>query len=288
MITVIVPAYNEEASIAATVDGLRRTLRGSFVGEDFEIVVVNDGSDDGTAAALASSDSTHVHVINRPTNRGYGAAIKLGLRRARFEHIAITDADGTYPNEVLPDLYRQFLDAELDMVVGARIGASVRIPPFRRPVKAVLRGLASFLVQVDIPDLNSGFRVFRRDVAMRFYNMYPNGFSFTTTITMATLANDYAVRYMPIDYHEREGQSKIRPVRDTSGFLLLIVRMIMYFHPLRVFLPVTGCFGLIFAALLVRDLCFLLDVNQSTLLAGMMTFGSLGLGLIADLIAKKT
>lgn len=287
MITVIVPAYNEESSIAETVRHISDTLRDSFVGGAYEIVVVNDGSTDGTGKALGSLSLPNLHVVARRSNRGYGAAIKLGLRRARFEHIAITDADGTYPNDVIPDLYRQFRDEELDMIVGSRTGENVRIPLLRRPVKAFLRHLASYLVDEHIPDLNSGLRIFRKDVAMRFYTMYPNGFSFTTTITMATLANDYDVRFVPIDYHERTGRSKIRPLRDTSGFLLLIVRMVMYFHPLRVFMPVTGVLGTAFLFLAIRDL-LLLDVNQGTLLAGIMTFGAFGLGLIADLIAKKT
>ena len=151
--------------------------------------------------------------------------------------VVITDSDGTYPNDRIPELAAMMTD--WDMVVGARTGDEVRVPLVRRPAKWALNMLANVLVETRIPDLNSGLRVFRREVVLRFLPILPNGFSFTTTITLAMLSEGYRVTFVPIDYYARQGRSKIRPVYDTLNFLQLIVRTVLYFNPLRVFLPLS-------------------------------------------------
>jgi len=288
MLSVLVPVYNEEHSILETIAEIEKAMRGSFIGEQFEIIVINDGSTDRSREILDGVNDPRVRVIHRPVNRGYGAALKAGLRKARFDHVAITDADGTYPNKEIPGLFRRVLDRELDMIVGARVGQDAKIPAVRRPMKAFLRAFASHLVQQDIPDLNSGLRVFRRDFAMRYYTMYPDGFSFTTTITMAALSHDCDVEFVPIAYAQRKGKSKIRPLADSANFLLLIIRMTMYFNPLRVFLPATVIMGAVFLALLSFDLFVLFNLIQRTLLAGSLTGMVFALGLLADAVAKKS
>lgn len=227
--TIVVPAYNEEGAIEREVHALHEALASS--GRHYELIVVDDGSTDRTAEIAATLPC---RLLRAGANRGYGAALKLGFQAAHTELVVITDADGTYPCGEIPRL----VDAasEYDMVVGARTGANVSVPLLRRPAKWFLRQLASFLAGFRIPDLNSGMRVIRRSHVKRFARILPSGFSFTTTITLAMLCNEYRVGYLPIDYAKRVGQSKIRPV-DAYHFLLLILRAVVLFNPLKVFLP---------------------------------------------------
>ena len=213
-------------------------------GECYEILVIDDGSRDQTAAA---AEGAGAHVIRHRQNIGYGAALKTGIRRAQFEVIVITDADGTYPVSETGALLHMLADC--DMVVGSRTGLDVNIPWERRPAKWVLKMTAQFLAGRKIPDLNSGFRAFRRDDALRYMSLYPSGFSFTTTITLAYLSSDLLIHYMPINYHPRTGKSKIRPIRDTKNLFLTVIRSILFFNPLRVCLP--AGFLLLFLAFIV-------------------------------------
>jgi glycosyltransferase involved in cell wall biosynthesis len=288
MLTVLIPVYNEEDSIVKTIDEIGRALRGSFIGEKFEIIVINDGSTDSSRQVLDGVDDPLVRVLHRPRNRGYGASLKAGLRKAKNDYVAITDADGTYPNAEIPVLFQRCLDNELDMIVGARTGEGVKIPAIRKPMKAFLRGFASHLVQQPIPDLNSGLRVFKREFAMRYYDMYPDGFSFTTTITMAALSHDCDVEFVPITYAHRTGKSKIRPIADSANFLLLVIRMTMYFNPLRVFLPVTVFLFSLFLGLFAYDVFVLVNLTERTLMVGNLTATVFALGLLADAVAKKS
>jgi glycosyltransferase involved in cell wall biosynthesis len=272
------PAFNEEQGIGHVLEELKG------LGEDFEVLVVDDGSTDGTFEAARRSG---VRVLRHRSNRGYGAALKTGIREARGEIIVITDADGTYPNERIPEIVGKMADN--DMVVGARTGRSVAIPWTRRPAKWALRKLANYLAETRIPDLNSGLRAIRRDVALHFFPILPAGFSFTTTITLAMLVNDYPVEYVPIDYHARKGKSKIRPVHDTLNFVSLIVRTTVYFRPLKVFLPVAGF--LVFASLLILLGSWLLTpkiMDASVTITFMAGVQVAALGLLADLIDKRS
>ncbi|HEY3175062.1 MAG TPA: glycosyltransferase family 2 protein [Candidatus Polarisedimenticolia bacterium] len=280
MISVVIPAFNEEGGLAEVVSGLRARLEAS--GRAFEIIVVDDGSRDRT---LEVARGLGVMVVTHGTNRGYGAALKTGIRAATGDQILICDGDGTYPPESIPELLTR-ADGH-DMVVAARTGASVEIPIFRRIAKGILRRLAIYLSDSEIPDLNSGLRVFRRHAAMAYFPILPSGFSFTTTITLAMLCNEGSVVYVPINYSKRRGRSKIRPLRDTLNFLILILRTILYFNPLKIFLPVSLAIGVMFAASLAYDLFVLKDLTEKTLI---FLFGSvqmLAVGLLADLITKR-
>ena len=229
-IAIVVPAFNEEASISSTISGIREMMEGS--GIQGEIIVVDDGSTDGTSELCRDAGA---RVITHGSNLGYGAALKTGIRSTDCPLIAITDADGTYPVNRIPDLLAA-MDGS-DMAVGARTGDRVRIPLVRKPAKWVLRKLATRITGRKIPDLNSGLRVFRRELALEYMHLLPNGFSFTTTITIASMCDGRDVAYVPIDYYRREGRSKINP-GHFPRFGMLILRLAVLFRPLRVFLPV--------------------------------------------------
>ena len=236
-VTVIVPVYNEKDSILTTVQGLNEVMASS--GLKYEILIINDGSTDGTEALLENNLFPNTKVIHHTQNRGYGAALKTGIRNAQYECIAITDADGTYPNERIPDLVARLTEDSYDMMVGARTGNKVAIPLVRRPAKWAIGRLANLIAGEQIPDINSGFRVFRRQAVLHFFGILPDTFSFTTTITLAMLSNGYLIDYVPIDYHARTGRSKFRPIRDTWNLVKLILSIALYFAPLKIFLPLS-------------------------------------------------
>jgi len=280
--SLLIPVYNEQDGIRATLDGIQQRLGDLAI--PYEIIVIDDGSTDRTAEVLDQCEG--VRVVRHRENRGYGAALKTGIRHARHDLIVITDADGSYPNERIPELVR--LAAGVDMVVGARIGANVQYPLLRRIPKWFLKRFAQFLARRPIPDINSGLRVFRRDVAERFLHILPDTFSFTTTITLAMLTNGYGVHYEPVDYRRRIGRSKIRPIRDTLRFTQLILRTGMYFAPLRVFLPVAGVFFAGFLASLSLDLFVRRDMTETTLIL-LVASTQLGMfSLLADMLDKRS
>jgi glycosyltransferase involved in cell wall biosynthesis len=239
-ISVILPAYNEEAAVGPQVEAIRHVL--STHGMVHEIIVVDDGSEDQTAEKALQAGA---RVVRYPENRGYGAAIKTGIVSARYESIVIIDADGTYPADQIPNLVAKLETA--DMVVGARIGEHVFIPWLRRPAKWLLGWLATHVAGQSIADLNSGLRAFRRNCVKQYFPILSNRFSFTTTVTLALLADDYRVIYHPINYYQRVGNSKITP-RHFMDFAILVLRMAMLFQPLRIFVPLSlwcGFFGIL-------------------------------------------
>ena len=274
-LSVVIPAYDEAAHIGGQMCALRDVLNDT--GWAYEIIVVDDGSTDGTARA-ASESGCDARVLRHRRNRGYGAALKNGIAAARFEWILIIDADGTYPAAAIPSLLAGAPHAE--MVVGARIGPSVNIPFERRPAKAFLRWLASYLAGRRLPDLNSGLRLIRKSLVERYSHLLPSGFSFTTTITLAAACNDHEVEYVAIDYHQRLGKSKIRP-RHAYDFAILILRTIVFFNPLKVFIPLGALLAL---AGIVK---FVYDVTRNNL-SESAVLGMLGaliiwaVGLLAD------
>ncbi|MBD2021204.1 glycosyltransferase family 2 protein [Leptolyngbya sp. FACHB-36] len=280
--SVVIPAYNEEYGIAATLEQLQETLR--FSQHKYEIIVVNDGSTDRTGEILRSR--TDVRVLEHQSNRGYGAALKTGIRYAKYPLIVITDADGTYPNQRIPELVS--LAANADMVVGARIGSNVSYSPIRRIPKWFMVRFAQWVTKTPIPDLNSGLRVLRKSVAERFLNILPNTFSFTTTITIATLTSNYVVHYEPIDYYHRVGRSKIKPIRDTLRFIQLILRTGVYFAPMRVFFPVAVVFFVGFLITLFQDVFDRRDLTERTLILFVAWTQLSMFALLADMIDKRS
>jgi glycosyltransferase involved in cell wall biosynthesis len=277
-VSIIIPAYNEERAIVRVVESVRDAME-EFPFE-FEILVVDDGSKDRTAE---EARATGVRVVQHRQNRGYGEALKTGIRHARFERIAIIDADGSYPPQEIPRLAALLDDAE--MVVGARTGPNAAIPLIRRPAKRALTILASYLTGVKIPDLNSGLRLFRRALAIEFFDLLPSKFSFTTTITLAALNSGYLVEYVEVDYYARTGKSKIRPIQDTFNFVMLILRMTLIFRPLKVYLPLAAIlFCLAGAIFAVGWFAFGKIMDNTALLFLFAAFQCVAIGLLADVV----
>lgn len=276
-VTVVIPAYNEEGAIATTVEQIRATL--SSLPIRFEIVVVDDGSKDNTRHEANRSDA---RVLALQVNGGYGSALKRGIAASDSEYVAIIDADGTYPPDMLIPMLEMVQTS--DMVVGDRSGAMNNVPLMRRPAKWILGKLANFLANRQIPDLNSGLRIFKRDSLTRFIPLLPDKFSFTTTITLCMLCTKMQVEYIPVSYEKRIGQSKIRPL-DFFNFMLLVVRIVMLFQPLRVFLPLGGVLFLLGAGKAIYDLT-LMNLSESAIFGLLSAMIIWSLGLLADMISR--
>jgi len=251
----------------------------------YEIIVIDDGSDDGSGQALRAIDG--IRLIQFGTNRGSGSARKYGTQASRGRIVVWTDVDMTYPNHLIPELVEEL--SGYDQVVGARTSEQGTHKAFRVPAKWFIRKLASYLAQTRIPDLNSGLRAFRRDVALQYINQLPTGFSCVTTITMTFLAHGYSVKYWPIEYHERAGRSKFHWWRDTHRYLLQVVRMIVSYNPLRLFLPLGLFLSILGGAKLAYD-CIADDfaVAINTLVILLAAFNVFSIGLLADLVGRST
>lgn len=284
-LSVVVPCFNERGAVEQTMRQLEQHLAAV---EHFEIIAVDDASTDGTSEILdrIALELKSLRVIRHIHNRGYGGALKSGIRSARGVFVAITDADGTYPNDRIPDLLARARDGA-DMVVGARMGENVVYSKLRALPKAFLRRYCVWVTRQPIPDMNSGLRVFRGEVLERFLSYLPNTFSFTTTVTIALMTNQYRVEYVPISYAKRLGASKISPIRDTIRFIQLIVRTALYFAPLRVFGPLIFLLWMGFFLAIGYDILFTENLSDKSVL--LLTFATnvTILALLADMIDKR-
>lgn len=276
-VAVVIPAYNEEGGVGPIVTRVQTAL--AATGCTFDVVVVDDGSSDGTAA---EAELHGARVVRQEQNGGYGAALKRGIHATRSRFVVITDADGTYPPEQIASLLEH---AEThDMVVGSRAMTDVSIPMVRRPAKRFLGALASYLSGHQIPDLNSGLRVMRRSVLMQFVHLLPSGFSFTSTITLSMLCTDHKVKYIPVACAPRVGSSKIR-ARDFQAFLMLVLRTIVLFNPLKIFLPLGTFLFAVGMAKLVYDI-FLWNLSETAVMAFLSAVIIWSVGLLADMISR--
>ena len=248
MLSVLIPAYDEAESIAAVVARARETMEAS--GVPYELIVIDDGSSDGTGER-AKADG--VRVIRHPRNAGYGRALKTGIRESRYPWCAIVDADGSYPVEKLPELLAHV--PVYDMVVGARTGSIYWGSFGRRLLRTALLRLVQFVAGTSVPDVNSGFRIFRKDVALAHSARISSGFSFTTTLTLAMILGEHFVHYVPIEYRPRVGKTKVRLRRDILRMLQILVQAVLFYNPLKAFLAL--CFVSVLASLVIGGaLCF--------------------------------
>ncbi|MDP2623447.1 MAG: glycosyltransferase family 2 protein [Actinomycetota bacterium] len=280
-VSIVLPIHNEAGHLVEEIERIRRAMDASRF--SYEIIAVDDGSTDGSAAELATVDA--IRVIRFADNRGSGSARRYGSSVAQGEVVVWTDVDMTYPNDQIPELVDALQGH--DQVVGARRSEEGTVKLFRRPAKWLIRKLASYLAGVKIPDLNSGFRAFRREVGAQFLHLLPRGFSCVTTLTMTFLTNGYSIRYVPIDYAPRRGVSKFHWWSDTRRFILQVVRMALSYEPLRVFGPPAAILGITGIGKLIYDL-FDKDFRVGTNTIVLLGFaGSLLLiGLLADLLVQ--
>jgi glycosyltransferase involved in cell wall biosynthesis len=278
-VSIVLPIYNESGHLEKEIFRIRESMDSSPY--SYELVVVDDGSTDGSSALLRQMDGIRLLQFN--TNRGSGSARKYGTLASRGAVVIWTDVDMTYPNDEMPELVGR-LDG-WDQVVGARRTEEGTVKFLRKPAKWFIRKLASYLTGVQIPDLNSGFRAMRREVALQFLYLLPTGFSCVTTITMAFLSNGYSVKYYDIDYFPREGSSKFHWWRDTRRYLLQVVRMVLGYAPLKVLMPPAVILGLIGIGKLVYDLFdkkFRVGTNTLVVLGAAISLALLA--MLADLL----
>lgn len=276
-VSIVMPAYNEQEAIGGEIDALRRVMDGTRYG--YEIIVVDDASTDATAQF---AESKGVRVIRHTRRKGSGGARKTGIRAANGRFIVMTDADGTYPKKDIPEMLDYL--STFDLVVGARKEERGSYKIFRMFAKFVIRKIAEFLTGRKIPDLNSGLMAFKKEVIEKYLNLIPDGFSCTSSISLVHLANNYEVKYIPIEYYKRIGESKFHPLRDTSKYLLTVIRIISYFNPLKVFITVSA---FLLAAGIIKSISSIalsgtLQESDVILVLSSIVIGALG--IIADLI----
>jgi glycosyltransferase involved in cell wall biosynthesis len=280
-VTVVLPVFNEAGHVIAEIDRISAALDASPY--SYEILVVDDGSTDGSTEKLVGLEG--IRLIRFAKNRGSGSARRAGTNAARGRVVVWTDADMSYPNERIPEFVKEL--EGYDQVVGARTSEQGTRKALRVPAKWFIRKLASFLVETPIPDLNSGLRAFRADVARQYLHLLPAGFSCVTTITMSFLANGYSVKYVPIDYAPRAGTSKFHWWKDTRRYLTQVVRLSLSYDPLRVFLPASLVLGLVAAGKFVVDwVARDFHVTTNTLVLFFAAFQLAAIGLLADLIVR--
>jgi glycosyltransferase involved in cell wall biosynthesis len=272
-VSVVLPVFDERGHLDEELTRIRSSLDSSEY--SYEIIVVDDGSTDGSGERLREIEG--IRLIQFHTNRGSGSARKYGTLQARGRIVVWTDVDMTYPNGEIPRFVKE-LDEGWDHVVGARTSEQGTIKFLRTPAKWLIRKLASYLVDFKIPDLNSGLRAFRRSVAFQYLYLLPRGFSCVTTLTLAFLNNGYSVKYIPIDYYPRAGESKFHWWKDTRRYMLQVVRMMLMYNPLRVFMPPAV------AVLMIGGGKVIYDIFDKNWRLGTNTLAILGLGVTLALV----
>lgn len=279
-LSIVLPAYNEERAIKSTIFGIKKSISG--VKRKIGIVVVDDGSTDKTYRIASSIKG--ISVLRHDTNKGYGASLKTAIKNSNSDYIMIIDADGTYPASSIPPLLKDL--TKYDMIVGARTGKVVKIPLFRKPAKWLLKQFAQYITRTRIPDLNSGLRVFKRSTALQFMSLFPDGFSFTTTLTIACIVHGCNIKYVPINYYERIGTSTVHPIKDFINFVNIILRLAVFFKPLNVFIPASLLLFFLGVLKLIRDFLLLNYFGLGGALLILTSIQIAFLGVLAELIIK--
>jgi glycosyltransferase involved in cell wall biosynthesis len=279
-ISFVIPAHNEEEGIKVVINEIKTEMNSTPW--ETEIVVVDDGSTDRTSQFAKEIGAK---VIKNPYKLGYGASLKKGILNASNEIIVIIDADGTYPVKFIHQML-QYID-EYDMVVGARRGKYYKETFIKFPLRIVFKYLAEFTCRKKINDVNSGFRIFRKSTAKTFFGDISDGFSFTTSITLGYLLKNYTIKYVPIEYFKRKGESKIKLIRDSLGALQIITSTILYYNPIKIFV-VLSFFP--FLSFLIFFIIFVFNSKIDFLLFSILSFILfilfIGFGFIADIFKR--
>lgn len=276
-VSVIIPIYNEEEALPSVLKDLQETFRKNSISH--EIIVVDDCSTDRSREVISQND---VRIISHTRHLGPGAARKTGLLQAKGEYIVMIDGDGTYPVDVIPSMIQKL--EMYDMVIGARKRETGSLKIIRLTMKFIIRILASYLVDYHIPDLNSGLRTFKKEIALQFMYMLPDTHSWVSTITLAFITNNYSINFIDIDYHKRIGKSKFRIVKDTYNYMLTIIRTILLFNPLKFFIPVSILLFILFLTSSLRSILMDHTLQQIDIIL-FLAFMLVGiLGLMSDLL----
>ena len=278
-LSVIVPVYNEEKIVNQIINNLKTELN-KITDLKYEIIVINDASTDKSEELLKQQNE--IKLLNHLKNKGYGASLKTGIKEAQYNWIMIIDADGTYHVEPISEMIKHI--PEYDMVVGAR---KKYRPFYGRPAKWFLNKLASYVAEAKVIDLNSGMRIFKKETVLKFWGLYPDRFSFSSTSTMVCLTNDYTLKYVTIDYAKRHGKSKLKPIKSFKNFIGLIVKLTLYFNPIRVFVPISLIPFFLGVIVFFYSLFFtpkILDTTTAILVVSAIQI--LAMGMISDLIVK--
>jgi polyisoprenyl-phosphate glycosyltransferase len=288
-VTVVLPCFNEQDHVLEEIARISAALDAS--GYAYELLAIDDKSTDETLARLRSVEKTYpkLRVVAFRRNGGSGTVRRIGTRDARGEIVVWTDADMTYPNERIPELVRYLDDnPDVDQVVGARTSEQGTHKLLRVPAKWIIRKFAEWLSGTTIPDLNSGLRAFRREVSLPYLRLLPPGFSCVTTITLSFLSNQHTIDYLPISYAQRAGSSKFHPLKDAYRYILQVLRMIMYFNPLKVLMPL-GIWLLVigFVKGIFDVVRYHFHLTTNTLLVFVTGLLICAVALLADLIVRS-
>ena len=276
------PAYNEGETIALVLANLKNELNGKLT---HEIIVVNDGSNDNSRQILEKIP--YIKLINHTRNTGYGSALKTGIKKSQYDWILTFDSDGSHPPHQIMDLVK-FCDNH-DLIIGARTGGQSYDTFFRKTGRKIVTKFAQYISGEKIEDINSGFRIFKKELPQKFWPLLPDGFSFSSTSTVASHVSRYPVKYVSINATKRAGgKSTIRPAHDFAGFMSLITKIAIYFKPLKVFIPISIFLFVSAVSVLVIGWFFfggVLDITFAILI--MASIQSLIFGLIAEMIVKR-
>jgi glycosyltransferase involved in cell wall biosynthesis len=288
-VTVVLPCFNEQNHVLAEVARITAAMDAS--GFSYELMVIDDKSTDNTLAVLRSAQAQYprMRLIPFRRNGGSGTARRIGTTDARGRIVVWTDADMTYPNERIPEFVQYLLDnPDVDQVVGARTSEQGTHKYLRVPAKWAIRKIAESLSSTSIPDLNSGLRAFRREVSLPYLRLLPPGFSCVTTITLSFLSNQHGVDYLPIEYAPRAGTSKFHFVRDAYRYILQVLRMIMYFNPIKVLMPLAlWIFGIGVVKGIVDLARYHLRITTNSVLLILTGLIIGAIALLADLIVRS-
>ena len=283
MISFVIPVYNErEESVRTVIEEVKRI--GERSRKPFEVIVINDGSTDGSNIIIQQFKD--IKIINHDYNQGYGASLKTGIQNSQGNWIGIIDADQSYPVEMFLVMIKEI--DKFDIIIGSRTGKDIHLSFLRRFAKYILKKIAYILTHQNIPDINSGMQLFKKEIAIRFLKLFPDNFSFTTTLTIAASCNNYKLKFIPINYYKRKGKSHIHPIRDFFAFFRLIIRLTVYFKPLNIFFPISSIFFLIGVTKMIIDAVRFSHFGIGGVALVLMGLQILFLGLLADLIIRRT
>lgn len=277
-VTVIIPAFNEEKGL----DIVLSRIKQDSLNDMYEILVVDDGSTDETASVALKHG---FRVIKHPYNKGYGSALKTGLRAAKGENIVLLDGDNQHNPSLIPELLKDMI--EYDLIIASR-GSDKQAGAFFRNIgNFVLKKIAGYLVGMKLPELTSGFRAFKKEKALEFMHLYPNGYSFSTTNTLAFITSGYNVKFISIKMEKRtkDTKSQLKPLKEGVNFLILILRMVILFNPLKVFLPVSFFFILLGSIYGITYVFLITHIPAGASMSILVGFVIFFFGIIADQIA---